>query len=136
MYLVNLQSTPADTLVERFEQVNIYAYNMQNLWVAYGLAIFATLITNILAVFAYRSNRVAHGRSFSDIISFATDQSIRDLFSLYRHGVLPLPPIVRNAQLKVRFTDRGGLSVEHVEHRQKQQSSWLVWLFKWAGLRR
>jgi hypothetical protein len=88
--------------------MNIYAYNMQNLWVAYGLAIFATLVTNILAIFAYRSNRVAHGRSFSDILSFATDPSIRDLFSLYRHGVLPMPRIVRDAQLKVRFTNRGG----------------------------
>ena len=97
--------------------MNIYAYNKQNLWVAYGLAIFAVLVTNILAIFAYRSNSVAHGRSFSDIISFATDQSIRDLFTLYRHGVLPLPSIVRNAQLKVRFTDRGGLSIEHVQNR-------------------
>lgn len=50
------------------EPINVYIYHPKNLFLAYGFALFLTLIAVALGIYAYVSNGISHSNSFSSIV--------------------------------------------------------------------
>jgi len=94
-----MQSPYINTSVTTTNLVNLYAYNEQNLLLAYGLAIFFALLANILGAFAYKINGVSYDRAFSSFLSATRDPALKKLFNQQTLGKLPVPRNVRRTLL-------------------------------------
>lgn len=87
--------------------VNLYEYHPQNLLLAYGLAIFSTLIVNILGGIAFKANGVSYDRLFSSILSATRDPTLKDLFPTRKLGKLPVPDSVKRTFLVFGKMNKG-----------------------------
>jgi hypothetical protein len=92
-----------ETSVTTKSIVNFYLYNSRDFWISYGLAIGFALIANIFGGIAFWTNRVAHDRSFSAILSSTRDAALAEIFDPKTLGKLPLPPDV--AKMPLRFVE-------------------------------
>ena len=103
--------------------VNFYLYNSRDFWISYGLAIGFTLLANIFGGIAFWTNRVAHDRSFSAILSSTRDAALAEIFDPKTLGKLPLPPDV--AKMPLRFVElrEGGWGLVLVENAPAEDDS-------------
>lgn len=83
---------------------NVYAYNPKNLFLAYGIALFFSLVANILGTLAYISNGVSHNNSFSSIVRATRNPELLRLEdrSIKASGVLPLGRQAGQPTLRLR----------------------------------
>lgn len=93
--------------VKQSTPVNRYSYDVRNLWLAYGLAIFFALCAVVLGLFAFISNDESHNNTFSTLLSVSRDPSLDPLFPPCCHGKLPLPRETMDASLRVSRGDGG-----------------------------
>jgi hypothetical protein len=99
--------------VEQISDVNRYAFNAGNLWIAYGLAILFSLVANVLGMIAFYLNDASHDMSLSTILSITRDRLLDDLFPQCAHGRLPLPKETMKTLLRiVRMSDDMGWSLQ------------------------
>lgn len=98
--------------------VNRYAFSWHNLLLAYGLAVSATLLANILGLIAYHLNKAAHDGAISTIISVTRSDNLLNLFPHCSQGPLPVPKETLAAPLKIRKSKNGGLSLEPTQSRR------------------
>lgn len=127
-------------MVTKTEPVNIYVYNARNLWLAYGIAIFITLLIISLGGIAYNLNGVCHERSFSAFVSATRDLSLVEIFSS-RHGVLPLDEAAKHRSLIFDDEDHLGMSFREerrnstVPFHQRKRRPWWHHSWFWVGRR-
>jgi len=99
---------PIETNVTTKSIGNTYLYNSRDFWISYGLAIGFALLANIFGGKAFWTNRVAHDRSFSAILSSTRDAALAKIFDPTRLGKLPLPPDVAKKSLRFEKLGEGG----------------------------
>lgn len=67
---------------------------------AYGIAIFSTLISVFLGAWAYAQNKYSHNKTFSAILGATREATLSELFHADISGRLPLHRNVEQAKLK------------------------------------
>lgn len=60
-------------------QINVYSYDANNLWTAYGVAIAATLLSLGVGFHALFSNGVSYRTSFSTIVATTRNNALDDI---------------------------------------------------------
>ena len=108
-----LLSSSELTNVTTITPTNIYVYQPQNVFIAYGIAVIFALLANVLGLFAYFSNGVSHDNSFSSIVCTTRDIHLSKLNAHERLGALPLEKKVGRTKMKFDVGDmaeagRGG----------------------------
>lgn len=90
----------ANTTVNVAVNTNIYAYNVGNLALAYGLAIVVTIISVIIGLGALVVNGVSHGTSFSSIMCSTRNKTLDNMTIGYSLAAEPLSKEVLDTDLK------------------------------------
>ncbi|ATY67313.1 hypothetical protein A9K55_000361 [Cordyceps militaris] len=97
-----------DTMVTFDRSINIYRYNAQNLWIAYGVAIGVTLVSIGVGFLALFSNGVSHGINFSNILATTRNSSLDELFVGSSLGALPVSKDVLDAKIMFGVFEEDG----------------------------
>lgn len=79
---------------------NIYAYQPQNLFIAYGIAVLVALLANLIGLHAFFTNGVSYDISFSSIVCTTRDIHFSGLNAHERIGALPLDKKVGRTKMK------------------------------------
>lgn len=79
---------------------NIYVYQPRNVFIAYGIAIFVTLIANLIGLHAFFTNGVSYDLSFSSIVCTTRDIHLSGLNAHERIGALPLDEKVGRTEMR------------------------------------
>jgi hypothetical protein len=80
--------------------VNVYNYNANNLWTAYGVAIAVTLFSIAFGFYALYSNGVSYRTSFSTIVATARSHVFNEIMVGATLGAQPMPKDVLKTKLK------------------------------------
>lgn len=80
--------------------VNLYGYHSRNLLLSYGLAIFFSLMANILGVLAFCSNGKSYDKSVAAIISATRHWGLADLFHKHVPGTVLSSGYISSTKLK------------------------------------
>ena len=82
-------SVPANVTTTR--PLNVYGYHPKNLFIAYSVAIFFSLLAVGLGTFAYISNGVSHNNSFSSIVRATRNPELSrlDERKVWASGIMP-----------------------------------------------
>ncbi|EGX88109.1 hypothetical protein CCM_09245 [Cordyceps militaris CM01] len=97
-----------DTMVTFDRSINIYRYNAQNLWIAYGVAIGVTLVSIGVGFLALFSNGVSHGINSSNILATTRNSSLDELFVGSSLGALPVSKDVLDAKIMFGVFEEDG----------------------------
>jgi hypothetical protein len=80
--------------------VNVYSYNARDLWLAYGIACGAALLSTILGVYGiWRNGGVAYQNVFSTYIRTTRDQVLGGIIEPGDRGTEPLPERIAEASI-------------------------------------
>ncbi|KAH8724907.1 hypothetical protein GQ44DRAFT_727405 [Phaeosphaeriaceae sp. PMI808] len=80
--------------------VNVYSYNPKDLWLAYGIACGAALLSTILGIYGIWSNGgVGYQGIFSTFIRTTRNQVLGDLIDPNDHGTEPIPKKLAEASI-------------------------------------
>jgi hypothetical protein len=99
----------------------VYSYNAQNLWLAYGVAIFVTLFSLVVGFYAIYSNGVSYRTSFSTIMATTRNRVLDDVMIGSSLGADPMREDVMQTRLRfgVLDKDRGeGFEEGKEEHKR------------------
>ncbi|MCJ1467049.1 hypothetical protein MMC07_005671 [Pseudocyphellaria aurata] len=91
---------PLSALIEELSPRNEYSYEYHNLVLAYGLAIFITLLSIILGWSAVVSNGMSYDFTVSSIIGTSQNPDLADLFRHQTPGAQPLDRQIRKTKLR------------------------------------
>ncbi|KAF4628285.1 hypothetical protein G7Y89_g9869 [Cudoniella acicularis] len=89
-------------------QINIYAYNAQNLLIAYGIAFLACTGSVLVGLRAFHTNSISHSHCFSGILSTARNSTLDVLTMGQSLGAQPLNKELANIELMFGVVDGKG----------------------------
>lgn len=86
--------------VNVLNSVNVYSYSPRDLWLAYGLACGAALLSSLLGVYGiWRNGGVGYQNIFSTYIRTTRDQVLREMIDPGDRGTEPLPKQLAEASI-------------------------------------
>jgi hypothetical protein len=85
---------------------NIYLYSKSTLWIAYGTAIFFTLIAMLIGLLSMLKNNVAYANNFSIVLRVAKTATMNvEILEGEGDGRQPLPARLANARVQMSLLD-------------------------------
>ena len=80
---------------------NVYSYNRQDLWLAYGLGLFGGFLCAIIGLHAAWTNIASYQNVFSTFLRVADDPELRNMIESTDDGSDPLPEKLRTVRLRM-----------------------------------
>lgn len=72
--------------------VNVYLYKPEDLWLAYGIACVAALLSTILGAYGgWRNGGFGYQNVFSTYVRATRNQELKDVIDPFDHAAEPLP---------------------------------------------
>jgi hypothetical protein len=97
----------------------VYSYNAQNLWLAYGVAIFVTLFSLVVGFYAMYSNGVSYRTSFSAIMATTRNRVLDDVMVGSSLGADPMREDVMQTRLRFGVLDKDRSQEEDKEEHKR-----------------